>query len=203
MSHRTTAVRMVLMALLFAALACNTVMGGPGRGAVEEAQATADAALTQAAEEFGDLGDVQATANALSTEAAEAFDDLDDPLAEATAEDEEPSDDGPADEQATEAPIEIPGSGDAPDDIPVFDGSNSNFFATAEIISYSTDGSYADVVAFYRAEMEANGWTYNDSLSIEIAGTATLMYDKDGRTATVSIITDSANGGTLVSVLLS
>lgn len=196
MSHRTTAFRVVLLTLLLAALACNTVMGGLGNNAAEEAQATADAALTEAFGEFDDLGDASATADALATEGAELLDDLDDPLSDATPEDEEPVQD------ATESVIDIPGTGDAPDDIPVFDGTNSNFFASADVVSYTTDGSYADVVAYYRAEMEANGWAYNATLSTEFGEIAALTYEKDGRTATVSIVTDTASGSTLVTILL-
>jgi predicted small secreted protein len=194
MLNRRSAFRLVLLMLLLASLACNTIMGGGTRNEAEDAQATADAALTEAAEEFGDP---QATADALATEAAEEFGDFatpeDEPEGEATEED-------PVEEAPTEESGEIPGSGEGPEDIPVFDGNNQNFFATADVVTYTTDAPYADVVAFYRAEMEANGWTYNETLSTEFGEIAALTYEKDGRTATLSILTDTTNGGTLVAV---
>jgi hypothetical protein len=144
-----------------------------------------------------EFGDPQATADALATEAAEEFGDLttpeDEPEVEAT-EEEEPV------EEATEDSGNIPGSGEGPDDVPIYDGNNSNLFASADVVTYTTDAPYADVVAFYRAEMEANGWTYNATLSTEFGEIAALTYEKDGRTATVSILTDTTSGGTLVAV---
>jgi hypothetical protein len=56
------------------------------------------------------------------------------------------------------------------------------------------------VVAFYRAEMEAAGWTYDANLSTEFGEIAALTYNKDNRTATVSILTDVSSGKTLVAV---
>ena len=196
MLNKTTAFRVALIALLLAALACNAVTNALGGDPVNDAQATADAVLTEAAEA---LGDPQATADALQTEAAEVFDDLDEPTedVEPTAE-EDPG--APDEEEPTEAVGEIPGSGDAPDDVPVFDGNNENFFATADVVTYLADAPYADVVAFYKTEMEANGWTYDATLSTEFGEIAALTYTKDSRTATVSILTDTTTKKTLVAV---
>ncbi len=180
MRIKTFAFQVVLIALLLAALACNAVtnaLGGNDRA--QEAQATAEA---------------------LSTEAAETFDDLDDidPLDEATPEVEEPTDDS---DDVTE-PDETDDifSGEAPDDVPVMDGDNETFFASADVVTYLTPSPYADVVAFYRTEMEANGWTYDANLSTEFGEIAALTFNKDGRTATVSVLTDVSTGKTLVAV---
>jgi hypothetical protein len=48
--------------------------------------------------------------------------------------------------------------------------------------------------------MEANGWTFNATLSSEFGEIAALTYEKDGRSATVSILTDTTSGKTLVAV---
>jgi hypothetical protein len=192
MQNKSTAVRVVLVALALSALACNTVMGGSS--GANDAQATADALQTEAALQFGDP---QATADALSTEAAGVFDDLD------TPEDGSPTEDvGSTDEEPTEESADIPGSNGGPDDVPVFDGNNENFFASADVVTYLTDAPYADVVAFYRSEMESNGWTIDDTLSTEFGEIAALTYHKDDRTATVSILTDTSSGKTLVAVNL-
>lgn len=191
MRTQTFAFRAALIAMLLAALACNAVtnaLGGDTR--VEEAQATADA---------------------LSTEAAEAFDDLDDldPLADATPEVEEPVEETPTEETDEEPEVEEPQDsgddppGDGPEDVPVMDGDRENFFASADVVTYLIPAEYAEVVAFYKAEMEANGWTYDPNLSSEFGEIAALTFNKDGRTATVSILTDVTSGSTLVAVNIS
>lgn len=183
MRTKTFAFRVVLIALLLAALACNAVtnaLGGNANDRVEDAQATADA---------------------LSTEAAEVFDDLDEPGDVATPEDEEPVDEAtPEDEEPADNP-DVPGlGGDGPDDVPVMDANNENFFASADVVTYLADAPYAEVVEFYRAEMENAGWTYDANLSTEFGEIAALTYNKDNRTATVSILTDVSSGKTLVAV---
>lgn len=190
MLNKSTAFRMVLGAMLLAALACNTVMGGGTR--TDDFEATANAILTEFAGEFGDP---QATADALSTEAAEQFTDLE------TPEDAEPTAEGTVDEEPTDDGA-IFGSGDGPEDVPVFVGAsaNENFFASADVVTYLADGPYADVVTFYKTEMEANGWAYNASLSTEFGEIAALTYTKDNRSATVSILTDTSTNKTLVAV---
>jgi hypothetical protein len=187
MRTHTFAFRVVLIALLLAALACNAVtnaLGGNSR-----------------------VDDAQATADALSTEAAEVFDDLDDidPVDEATPDVEEPDDESPteeAEEPETEATEDFSDlfSGDAPEDVPVMEGDLENFYAQADVVTYLTESPYADVLAFYKTEMEANGWTNDPSLSTEFGEIATLSYNKDNRTATVSILTDVTSGKTLVAV---
>ena len=52
MLNRTSAFRLVLLMLLLASLACNTIMGGAGRDDIEDAEATASALQTEAAEDF-------------------------------------------------------------------------------------------------------------------------------------------------------
>src|SRR5688500_7845022 len=109
MRTHTFAFRVVLIALLLAALACNAVtnaLGGNSR-----------------------VDDAQATADALSTEAAEVSDDLDDvdPVDEATLDVEEPDDESPteeSEESETEATEDFSDlfSGDAPEDVPVMEG---------------------------------------------------------------------------------
>ncbi len=181
MRTKLFAFRVVLIALLLSALACNAVtnaLGGDSR--VQDAQATADA---------------------FSTEAAETLEDFPTPDLEdfATPEDEEPVDEQPTEDSGdNEEPDTNPGGG--PDDVPVMDGANENFFASPEVVTYLADAQYAEVLAFYKAEMEANGWTYDPNLSSEFGEIAALTYTKDGRTATVSILTDVTSGKTLVAV---
>ncbi len=173
MRTKLFAFRVVLIALLLSALACNAVTNalGGGDSRVQDAQATADA---------------------FSTEAAETLEDF------ATPEDEEPVDEQPTEDSGDTGDTDPPGNG--PDDVPVMDGANENFFASPEVVTYLADAQYADVLAFYKAEMEANGWTYDANLSTEFGEIAALTYTKDGRTATVSILTDVTSGKTLVAV---
>ena len=48
--------------------------------------------------------------------------------------------------------------------------------------------------------MENAGWTYDANLSPQFGEIAALTYNKDNRTATVSILTDVSSGKTLVAV---
>jgi hypothetical protein len=201
MRSKITVFRVVLILLLLAALACNAVTNaiGGSDSRVDDAQATADTLSTEAAiqltaasEQLDDLGD-------LATPDIAFPDDDDDPADAAPTDDSgDDGDDDTAEPAATDDIVT--GFGDGPDDVPVFEGNNENFFASDDVVTYLTDASYADVVAFYKTEMEANGWSYNASLSTEFGEIAALTYTKDNRSATVSILTDTSSGQTLVAV---
>ena len=177
MFNKTNAFRVVLVALLLAALACSAVtnaLGGDSRG--QDAQATLDAA---------------------STEAAKLLEDF------ATPEDEQPTEDSGdviTDEEPTETTTTNTTGG--PEDIPVLEGANENFFASAEVVTYFSPATYDELVTFYKEQMPANGWELDASLSVEFGGTAVLTYKKDGRTATVAITPDTSSGKVIVAVAI-
>lgn len=187
MRAKTIAFRLTLSTLLLAALACNAVtnvLGGDANSRIDDAQATADALATDAASQF----DNSATP-------------VDEEPTEEVIVDEETTNEEPIDEEPVvteDAGTNFGGGG--PDDVPVMDGEHENFYASAEVVTYLTTAAYADVLAFYKTEMEKLGWTFDANLSTEFGEIAALTYHKDSRTATLSILTDVSSGKTLVAV---
>ena len=59
-----------------------------------------------------------------------------------------------------------------------------------EMVSYSSASAFADVVAFYKAEMPNNGWQPSGEPT-EMEGVAQLEFKKDNRTAQVMITYDT------------
>ncbi len=169
MLNKTNAFRVVLVALLLAALACNAVtnaLGGDSR--VPDAQATLDAASTEAAEQLENF---------------------------ATPEDQEPVEEEPTAETNTD-----PTATGGPEDIPVLEGENENFFASPEVVTYFSPATYDELVTFYKEQMPANGWELDATLSTEFGGVAVLTFKKDNRTASVTISPDPSSGKTVIAI---
>lgn len=79
--------------------------------------------------------------------------------------------------------IEAPAGVDAPglpDDVPLYPGATMTM-AMAGIVGFEVEAALADVSAFYREQMEVEGWT----LDSEYEGM--LNYSKDGRTAMIML----------------
>ncbi len=178
-----------LAAIGLAALACGTfdnlVEGGQSAAATAEALATeiessglavtAQALATEAAS-----GGLAATAEAMATEAGgSGF--------TATAE-----------AVATEGFV----MGQAPEDVPVYEGEKSLFFGSEEVVSYFVSARYADVVDFYKDQMPANEWVYDGSFSVETEDAAVLYYSKTDRTAIVTISRDSSDNTVSVQIVI-
>ena len=182
MNKKVFSFRITLVALLAAGLACNTLTGGgvsqdnlelTAQAAKDSAQATADAALNQL---------------------------------EATP---EPSDNGnqSGDENGNtdngNDSSGVPGFTDGPEDVPVMEGNVENYFGTEELLSYTIDTDLDTVVAFYKDEMPANGWEYNEAGSIETTDAVILNYSKSDKLAVVTIGKDATTNNTVVLVTLS
>jgi hypothetical protein len=90
--------------------------------------------------------------------------------------------------------------GQGPADIPVY-ADHTNLFATAEVVSYTTSGTFDQVSEFYKTEMPNNGWTQSQD-AISMAGMLVLTYTKDNRTATVTVTDGGAGGGITVAVAI-
>jgi hypothetical protein len=179
--------------LILASLACNTITGG----GLPNPQATVNAALTAAS--FGGFAataeSVKATADALLNSAGEET---------ATP---KPTEAGVTPPDATETPagvatVDTGFGGEAPDDVPIIDGQNSNLFTSAEIVSYQTDADYKTVVSFYKDGMAKNGWTIDTNSSVEQETTTILYCTKDNRQATVTISPDTNAKTTTVLILI-
>jgi hypothetical protein len=87
---------------------------------------------------------------------------------------------------ATENPIALP-TGDKPEDIPIMDGNRSAEITSSNLISYIIDAAFDDVIAFYDREMVANGWKKEENDSKQNQGFASLVFEKEGRRATIII----------------
>lgn len=74
-----------------------------------------------------------------------------------------------------------------PEDIPLVEGERANLAAILGMIAYSTPMPYDEVLAFYLAEMPANGWELSSEGTYQIPNTAVLNYTKIDRKAIVSL----------------
>jgi hypothetical protein len=180
--------------LVLASLACNTITGG----GLNNAQATANAVLTA-----GFSGDLAATADAARATA----DALLNSAGQETAT-PKPTEAGGASSDATETPAgaatDITGlGGEAPDDIPIIDGQNSDLVASPEFVSYQTDADYKTAVSFYKDGMSKNGWTLDANASFDTDAAAILDFTKDKRKATVTITPDATTKTTIILITIS
>lgn len=93
--------------------------------------------------------------------------------------------------------------GGAPDDIPIMaDAVDTTSFSG--ITSYGSPTAFADVVAFYKTQMPANGWTEDASSgTFATDDFTTLSFTKEGRTASITITADSSSGETTVLIQVS
>ena len=89
--------------------------------------------------------------------------------------------------------------GQGPADIPVYP-EKTNLFALAEIVTYTANGTFDQVVEFHKTEMPNNGWTQSPD-PVSSTGVIILTYTKENRTATVTV-TDSG-GSVVVAVAIS
>lgn len=91
--------------------------------------------------------------------------------------------------------------GGAPQDIPLMPDA-VDVGALGGTTTYNSPTAFADVVAFYKGQMPANGWTeLEGGLSAE--DFAQLKFAKGGRQASVSISADPANNRTTVVIAVS
>lgn len=77
-------------------------------------------------------------------------------------------------------------TGEKPADIPVMQG-GSDLVSTSGLVTYTTEKDFKSVVDFYLREMPNNGWQKIESESRQEEGSATLVYQKGGRKATIEI----------------
>jgi len=82
------------------------------------------------------------------------------------------------------------GMGDSePVDYPILDDA-TDVFSMAGITTYSTAMSVEDVLTFYQSELPAMGWVENPDLHIVVAGSASMMFNKDGKILSLTINDD-------------
>jgi len=97
--------------------------------------------------------------------------------------------------------IEPPAGVGVPEDIPLMADAEVSVVMEG-MIMYSTASSVEDVVAFYKAEMPANGWTEDPNAAYSMEGVAGLKFTKEDRAASFMISYDEENKKTNVMISL-
>ena len=77
--------------------------------------------------------------------------------------------------------------GDVPADVPIWEGNKTAFVGSDQVISYSTNDSFQELLNFYEREMIARGWTKIQLGTVISDTSADLHYEKDGRKVNVII----------------
>ena len=78
-------------------------------------------------------------------------------------------------------------SGLADSDFPVLDDA-SEATSFGGIVTYKTETSFADAVAFYQDSLAADGWVYDEDASFILENSTALLYfSKDGRSLSIAI----------------
>jgi hypothetical protein len=94
-------------------------------------------------------------------------------------------------------------SGDAPaaadTDLPLMPDA-SDVLSMAGFTSYTSAGSIADVLQFYRAELSPLGWDEDDTMSFSDDTTGIAMFNKDGQTLMLTL--SAEDGATTVGLVI-
>ena len=183
---------------------------GTARALVTQVGSSAMLKTAQAlATEVGESGLLQ-TAIAVATEegpsaieTAKAFATQEGPSLQETAK-AFATQEGPGLEKTAEAALtQIAGSmGEPPDDIPIIEGEKENLITGEFAVSYSISMSIEDVANFYKSEMPKEGWRLVEQGHLESESMVALNYEKQGRSAGITIITSPINQQTLVFILI-
>jgi hypothetical protein len=68
-----------------------------------------------------------------------------------------------------------------------------------DFLSYKTNKPFAEVVAFYKTEMAAAGWSLTNEFASEPV--AQLSFSMDGRDVTISVVEDGTSDALLVNII--
>jgi hypothetical protein len=82
-------------------------------------------------------------------------------------------------------------------DYPIPEGA-TDLVAITGITTFSSAQTVEDLAEFYKTEMVAAGWTAGEEISLP--GLVTLIFTKDGKTATITITADPSTGKTQVAI---
>lgn len=183
---------------------------GTARALVTQVGSSAMLKTAQAvATEVGDSGLLK-TAIAVATEegpsamaTVKAFATQEGPSLQETAE-AFATQEGPGLQKTAQAALtQIAGSmGEPPDDIPIIGGEKEDLITGEFAVSYSVSKSIEDVANFYKSEMPKNGWTPVEQGKLETESMVAMNYEKQGRSADVTILKNPINQQTLVFILI-
>ncbi|GAB4529853.1 MAG: hypothetical protein Fur0018_16690 [Anaerolineales bacterium] len=93
-------------------------------------------------------------------------------------------------------------SGIPPADVPILPGETTQFLANDNIVSYLTATAYQDAIAFYKAQLPANGWEPGFPSAVESEQGTILRYSKPGRTLTATIGVNEDHTKTLIVIVI-
>jgi hypothetical protein len=71
----------------------------------------------------------------------------------------------------------------------------------AGFVSYLTNTSFEDTVAFYEEALAAEGWQKDEDESLLVSGSAILSYTRDGETLNLTVGEDSESDATFVLII--
>jgi hypothetical protein len=95
-------------------------------------------------------------------------------------------------------------SGEPPTDIPILTQDQVyNYFGSSQYIFYTTPTQYAEVLGFYKSEMESDGWELDQNETHEYANAAELTYIKGSRVATINLSLNPLNNTSVIAISLS
>jgi hypothetical protein len=94
-------------------------------------------------------------------------------------------------------------TGQAPQDIPLVEGTKTNLVTSENFVTYLTSMDFKSVVSFYETQMPVNGWTKVEDESIQNDNSAVLVYDKPSRKATITLGVNPTDNSTVVAISIS
>jgi hypothetical protein len=74
-------------------------------------------------------------------------------------------------------------------------------YSAEQMLSYSTEGAFQEIVSFYKTEMPAGGWELDIAGSIEEQYMISLVYTRPQQSANITINFSEATGRTLVVII--
>ena len=92
--------------------------------------------------------------------------------------------------------------GELPEDIPIPPDAVENLNVTANLISFASQIPFEELRDFYKTEMPNQGWVESNTANLETTIAAVLNYDKDARSAVVTISANPLDGQTMVLITL-
>lgn len=95
-------------------------------------------------------------------------------------------------------------SGESPKDIPLVDVKTiSALYKSKAMVTYMTSLEYETVVNFYKGKMATEGWNKVEKETTDNALAAVLVFEKEGRNASVTLTPKRIGTGTAVMIILS
>jgi hypothetical protein len=90
-----------------------------------------------------------------------------------------------------------------PPDVPLIpEGNYTNFFSTKNLVTYSSELPYDEIVSFYQTKMPEEGWTTANDGNWHTDKFTVMRYEKDNREASVTISENPLDQRTVVLIII-